>query len=226
MDIRGIVFDMDGLMFDTERLSVEGWKHAGRTLGVEVTTEMVTQTFGFDQKGTKQVWLQRLGQDEEKAERMYALRIAYQQDYIEHNGIPVKRGLRELLQYLKGKNYAITIASSSDEKKIRGYLEATGLSSYFGEIVGGNRIRRCKPYPDIYQLAAEVLRLPPGQCMALEDSIAGIRSAYAAGMVPVMIPDMAAPSEEIRQMAYAVLSSLEEVAGLLEGQTKKDSTKA
>lgn len=223
MDIRAIVFDMDGVMFDTERLAVEGWKHAGAALGYEVSTEMVTQTFGFDRESTKKAWLDRLDQDQEKVDAMYAMRIAYQRDYIEKQGVPVKKGLRALLDYLCREGYPVTIASSSDEQKIRGYLEGAGLSEYFGEIVGGNRIRRSKPHPDVYQLACEVLGEKPEHCMALEDSAAGIQSAYAAGLIPVMIPDIVKePPGEIKKMVYRKLNSLEEVIGLLQ-ENKKES---
>ena len=131
-------------------------------------------------------------------------------DSIEQNGLKLMKGVMELLIYLRQSDYRIAIASSSGDQVIERYLEIAGMRQYFDRIVGGNQIQNSKPSPDIYLKACEVLGANPPDTIAVEDSPNGIRSAYRAGMIPVMIPDLIEPDEEIRQMYYKKYASLTE----------------
>lgn len=212
--IKGIAFDMDGLMFDTEQLAIYGWQHAGELLGYPITKEMVLKTFGLNKENTRKVWEEYFG-TEFPNEKALKIRQDYAEELIEKNGLPVKKGLYSLISFLKENGIRFTIATSSDEKKVRRYLKQVGLSTDFGEIVCGDKIAHGKPEPDIYLKAAEVMGLEPKDCIALEDSAAGILSAFRAGMKPVMIPDILSPDKETEALIYKKLDSLEEVISFL-----------
>ena len=191
--IRGIVFDMDGLLFDSERLVKRTWNEVGEILGLPGLGEHVRHTLGKNRRGRNEYFIRTFGEDfpfeafDRENKRIFA-------GIMEQEGMPVKPGARELLAYGRKQGYKIGIATSSSR----------------------NYAVHSKPDPEIYLAACESLGLKPGECMALEDSPAGIRSASSAGMVPVMVPDLVEPTEEIRELAYAVCDSLAEVEGLLE----------
>jgi len=213
--IKGIVFDMDGLMFDTERVAMDGWDYAARELGIEIPREIQVKTLGLIEENTKQIFEDYMGEnfDFYKAKE---LRISYVYSYIEKNGVPLKKGLIELLDYLKANKYAIAVATSTEEEKATYLLKKAGVYGYFNTVICGNMIEKGKPEPDIYLKASELLGVNPSECLALEDSINGILSADRAGMKPVMIPDIIQPDQNIKKLLYAFLPSLLDVIKLLE----------
>jgi HAD superfamily hydrolase (TIGR01509 family) len=213
--IKGIVFDMDGLMFDTERIAMDGWDYAARKLGLVIPREIQIKTLGLTEESTKQIFEDYMGNsfDFDKAEE---LRIEYVYSFIEKNGVPLKKGLFELLDYLRANKYSTAVATSTEEEKAVYLLKKAGVYGYFDVVVCGNMIEKGKPKPDIYLKAGELLGISPSDCLALEDSINGILSASRAGMKPVMIPDMVRPDKETEKLLYARLSSLPDVIGLLE----------
>ncbi len=140
--------------------------------------------------------------------------LATMRDDIEKKGMPVKKGLFELLVFLRERSIKFTIATSSARKN--GYfLQKAGIAEYFGEIVTGDMISRGKPDPDIYLKACELIGMNPGDCIALEDSLMGIQSAHRAGLKPVMIPDLVPPDAETEKRLFARAGSLLEVIDLL-----------
>lgn len=213
--IQGVAFDMDGLMFDTERLAMAGWLDAGRRMGLGITPELVLRTMGVDEKGTRDILVDRLGPDMDYP-LFRELRVRYVDDYVEQNGMPVKDGLADLLAYLKTNGYRITMATSTASAQARRNLENAHLSAYFTDIACGDGVAQGKPAPDIYLKAAALMGLPPGNCLALEDSPTGILSAWRAGMKPVMIPDLLEPDEETNGRLSVRLASLRDVIPLLE----------
>lgn len=212
--IKGIVFDMDGLMFDTERLAKEAWTHAGTVLGLDITQEMVIKTLGLNTNDTDRVLMEELG---EVFDIMAArkIRTEYVVRSIEENGIPMKSGLPELLEYLKENNYKITVATSSEHEVARYNFRRAGISDFFDQIVCGDMIEQGKPAPDIYLRASEIIGIPPEECLALEDSPIGILAAHRAGLKPVMIPDLKEPDAETTKLLYAKLATLHDVIQLL-----------
>ncbi len=219
--IKGIVFDMDGLMFDTERLVAKGWAFAGQQMGLDITEAMAFKTLGLNAADTNRVLMNELG----KAFDLSAtrkIRVDYVTSYIESNGIPVKTGLFELLDYLRLNHYKITVATSTERERAQYYFNKAGISNYFNQIVCGDMIERGKPEPDIYLRACELIGLSPNECLALEDSPMGILSAYKAGMKPVMIPDLLQPDEALNSLLYAKLPTLLDVIELLSIQNKKE----
>lgn len=213
--IQGVAFDMDGLMFDTERLGLEAWGYVGRKTGFVMPRDLWVSVFGYTREDIKRVILENLGQDFDY-EGNWSLVIDYINNSIERNGTPLKPGLLKLLDYLKENGYRITVASSTPRYRVEYYLKHAGVDSYFEQIVCGDMVRRGKPEPDIYLEAARVMGLEPEDCLALEDSPRGILSAHRAGMRPVMIPDLIAPDEKTLSILYVKLRTLEEVIPLLE----------
>ncbi|HML36528.1 MAG TPA: HAD family phosphatase [Bacillota bacterium] len=217
--IKGIVFDMDGLMFDTERLSAKSWAFAGRQMGFEITEAMAVKTLGLNIRDTERVLRNELGEgfDFSAAKK---IKIDYMTSCIERDGLPMKPGLKELLDYLTANHFKITVATSTERERAQYYFDKAGISGYFNKIVCGDMIERGKPEPDIYLKACEILDVNPGECMALEDSPMGVLSASRAGMKPVMIPDLLQPDEETGSLLYAKLSTLFDVIELLSEQIK------
>lgn len=218
--IKGIVFDMDGLMFDTERISADGWAFAGKQVGFHITEDTLKKTLGLNIEGTKRVLCDELGEafDFSAAREM---KVDYMTSHIEKNGIPMKPGLIELLDFLTTNQYRITVATSTERERAQYYFRKAGISKYFDQIVCGDMIERGKPAPDIYLKACEIIGLDSGECLALEDSPMGILSAYRAGMKPVMIPDLLQPDEETGSLLFAKLPTLRDVIGFLSEQNKR-----
>lgn len=138
------------------------------------------------------------------------VRALMKQRFLEE-GIPLKEGVREILEYLTEKGYIIGIASSTSKGEVMDHLEKTGLTGYFRTIITGDMVEHSKPNPDIYLKACEELGVTPMNAIAIEDSPNGIRSAYRAGMKPVMIPDLIEPAPEIEAMLYGKFYSLLDV---------------
>lgn len=213
--IRGIVFDMDGLMFDTERLAQQGWSYAGAQLGLDIPSELIRSIVGLDAEGSKRVFLDALDLNLDFA-AFRKMRLDYVKDYIEERGVPQKSGLVELLEYLRRHQYRIVVATSTESARTNYYLKKTGLEHFFDAIVCGDAVVTRKPAPDIYLKACETIFTTPDECIALEDSPVGIVAAHRAGMKPVMIPDLIQPDEETKKLLFAQLSSLVDVIDLLD----------
>lgn len=215
--IKGIIFDMDGLMFDTERLVIKAWDFAGKQMGYSITKDIVIKTLGLNTENTRRVFIEHLGNNFD----FYVfrkIRVDYMTDYIDKNGIPIKTGLIELLDFLKSNHYKMTVATSTEKEKTEYYFKKANISYYFDDIVCGDMIERGKPEPDIYLKASKIIDVAPNECLALEDSPIGILSAYRAGMKPVMIPDLVKPNEETNKILYAKLPTLFDVIELLNNQ--------
>ena len=218
--IKGIVFDMDGVMFDTERLMSQKWQQVAEQEGVEIPWELVLKTIGgTDEKarGLFDEYYRKTAQRAFPYEELRDRRVALVKEHIERYGMPVKPGLYELLDYVKGEGYPITVATSTEREKALYYFEKAGVRPYFApeKMVCGDMIAKSKPDPEIYLTACRKLNLPPQNCIAVEDSLAGVQSAHAAGMLPVMIPDLILPTPEIEAMLFYKGTTLADVIKLL-----------
>lgn len=213
-DIKAVIFDMDGLMFDTERVYVEAMDYIGEKIGLGKLGYIVRKTLGMNRSSARKVWIDELGEnyDEEAINREI---IIYYTEYYKNNTVPVKDGLYELLEYLEENNYKIALASSSEKEIIIRHLKETNIDKYFSVIVSGEDFEVSKPNPDIYLKACELLKEEPKNCIALEDSKNGLLAAYNAGCKPVMIPDLYEAEEEIIKILYRKFDSLKCVVNLL-----------
>ncbi len=212
--IRGILFDMDGLVLDSEILYTRFWREAAHSLGYPMTVE---QSLGMRSLGKKQgqPYLESLFGPSVDYTTMRNKRIELMEAYVAEHGISPKPGIFELLDYMEAHGIAAAITSSSPMESIRKHLSAVNLLHRFQKLCSGHDIPNTKPAPDIYLLGAKELGLDPAECLALEDSPTGILSAYRAGCLPVMIPDLDQPGEDTQKLLYAKADSLADVITLL-----------
>ena len=205
---------MDGLMFDTETLTYELQKPILKEWGVDYTLDWYKQTVGKRSEDIVLMFKELCGDEFDFAAFRVQCRKAYQK-YTDEFGVPIKDGLFELLDFLKSKGIKTALCTSTTESSATRTLRISETLPYFDELVCAEDVERGKPYPDPFLKAAEKLGMNPGECLALEDSINGIKSAYTAGMVTVMIPDLIEPTDEIRPMCYQILPSLKEVIEII-----------
>jgi HAD superfamily hydrolase (TIGR01509 family) len=211
--IRGVIFDMDGLMLDSEVVYQVSMERAGEEFGVPAGIEVFKRTIGIRSSDTRKIVEELVG-----VSRTDDFLLAWRKHeavYLESNPIRRKPGLDELLAFLRQRKVPKAVATSTRRIRAIPRLESTGLGGEFEHIVCGDEIANGKPAPDIFLAAAKLLGLPAGECVVLEDSEAGVRGAKAAGSVAVMVPDLIQPSLEIRQLADAVYKTLHEATALL-----------
>ena len=216
--IRGVLFDMDGLVLDSEILYTRFWREAAQALGYNMTVE---QSLGMRSLGKKQgqPYLESLFGPGIDYTTLRNKRIERMDAYVAVHGIAPKPGIYELMDYLNANGIAAAITSSSPMASIRTHLDAANLLHRFQKLCSGHDIPNGKPAPDIYLLGASELGLHPEECLALEDSPTGILSAYRAGCLPVMIPDLDQPREETTALLYAKADSLSDIITLINAQT-------
>lgn len=209
-----VVFDMDGVIFDSERLVIESWLRLGERDGYADMKDVLYRCLGVNAAETKEIFLKHYGRDfpyetyRKEASRWFHERY-------DGGRLPLKPGVRELLATLKKAGIAAALASSTREAVVRQELGDAGLLPYFESLICGDMVTRSKPAPDIYLAACESLGVPPEQAVAIEDSFNGIRSAHAAGLRPIMVPDLLPPDEEMRRLSYRIFASLTEVRSWL-----------
>lgn len=209
------VFDMDGLMFDTERVFVSAWDYAGEKMGIGKAGYMVGKTLGMNAAASYKVWEKEFGESYDN-EELRKFTKEFLGNYYANNKVPVKKGLYVLLEYLEKAGYKMAVASSSPRWEVEKYLKEAEIEKYFEGIVCGDMVEKSKPDPEIYLKACELLGCAPGECFALEDSKNGLLSAYRAGCKPVMVPDLWQPDEETEKILYAKFEDLEKVKEFLE----------
>lgn len=214
MEIKGIIFDMDGLMIDTEKLLHKYWIQAANECGYPMKMKHVLQIRSLAAKFAIPKLKSMLGDDFDYY-TVRKRRMELMNQHIEQYGVEKKKGLDELLEYAKYKGYVLAVATATDEERTEKYLKSIGKIQYFDEIVCGPMVANGKPEPDIYLEAAKRLELSTKHCLALEDSPNGILAAYRAGCIPVMVPDLDGPDKETDEMLYACVSDLAEVIPLL-----------
>ena len=213
--IRGVLFDMDGLVLDTEKLYSRFWMEACRFYGFPMTYEQSLGMRSLNHAAGQQKLTDYFGPTADHTV-IRAKRIELMNAYIAENGVDLKPGIRELLAYLQENNILCAITSSSPQERIRSYLAFHGLDSQFTALCSGYDVAHGKPAPDIYLHGAATLGLQPEECLALEDSPAGIESAYRAGCFPVIIPDMDEPTAEVLSRCHAQADSLADIITLLQ----------
>ncbi|MES1240684.1 MAG: HAD family phosphatase [Acidobacteriota bacterium] len=213
-----VIFDMDGLMVDTEAMAIEAWQEAARAQDAEITRELCIGMIGLNQRDSEQLLSDTLG----PAFPLEPVRDRFLrglQERIETGRIDAKPGLFELLDYLESNGVPKAVATSSGREEAAKKLRAIGVLHRFPVIVTSDQVARGKPAPDLFLLAASRLGVEPACCTVLEDSEAGIRAAHAAGMRPVMVPDIKPPSDAIVSLAAQVFPTLQDVHRFLAGES-------
>ncbi|WP_455126887.1 HAD family hydrolase [Pseudoramibacter alactolyticus] len=219
--IKGVIFDMDGLMFDTESLTVAAFQRGMLKEGLDPLPDHAFAHL-FGRKLSEVVaFFETATHDHAAAERITAERERYIEQALAGGFFNQKPGLVALLDYLRAEGLPHIVASSSPRWQIERNLKATHIDGYFEQIFSSEQVARAKPAPDVFLGAAAAMGVSPGNCLVLEDSINGIQAAAAGGMIPVMIPDLRQPDAETRGMAAAVFNNLEQVIPWIALQNKE-----
>lgn len=214
MKIKGVISDMDGVILDTEKLYVRFWCEAANFYGYPMERRHALSIRSMARPFAIKKLKGYFGEDFD----YYAVhdkRIELMDKYIEKNGIEAKNGAKALLSYLKDNGYRVALATATGIERTEKYLKQQGLYEFFDEIVCASMVEHGKPEPDIYIYAAEKIGLKPQECIALEDSQNGIKSASSAGCKTVMVPDLDEPTDEIKPLLYDVADGLEDVIRII-----------
>lgn len=206
--IKGAIFDMDGLMLDTEKLLVRFWRQAAAEFGYDMSFENVLEIRSLSRKYSVPL-LKGIFGEEFPFEQVRSRRISLMNGYIDEHGFDIKKGLFELLDYLKEHSYKLAVATATDLERAKMYLGRIDALGYFDAVICGNMVQNGKPEPDIYLEAAKQLGLSPEECAAFEDSPNGIKSAHSAGCITIMIPDLSQPDDELMPLLSGVYESLD-----------------
>ena len=212
IQIKGILFDMDGVILDTEKLYTRFWKEAANALGYPMTKE---QALGMRSLNRGAGEAKLCFDVPVNYEEVRNKRIELMNAFIEKEGVELKPGIKELLSYLKEKGIKTAIATSSPIERTEKYLASVGLTGAFDKLISGYMVQKGKPEPDIYELAAKEIGFTPQECLAIEDSPSGLLSASRAGCYPVMVPDQDMPTPETEALLFAKADSLEKIVFLL-----------
>lgn len=205
-----VIFDMDGVLFDTERLYMEGWTQVAKKRGIAGIDEVARGCIGLNANDSRMRVLTHYGQEFDYDDFRAAV-SSWVKTRIKIYGLPIKPGVERLLEYLKQRDIPIGLATSTGYSSVIGHLKSAGIVNYFRVIITGDMIEHSKPQPDIYLLACRKLGAEPSKTYAIEDSPNGIRSAYSAGLKPIMVPDLIEPDQEMRSQSYRIFNDLTEV---------------
>lgn len=205
-----VVFDMDGVIFDSEKLVVLCWEEIAEKYGIENIAEACHECLGLNREATKEKMLQRYGREFPYDAYKKEMSDLYHSRYSGGN-LPLKPGVEELLTFLQQHKIKVALASSTRSQVVLRELKDAGILPYFDQVICGDMVEKSKPEPDIFLKACEKLSVEPSQAFAIEDSYNGIRSAYRAGLRTIMVPDMAEPTKEMEQCTEIILSTLFEV---------------
>lgn len=208
-----VIFDMDGLMLDSERAMLRSWSRAAAEAGLAIDASHWLRMVGHGDAVCRGILRELMpeAQANSVAARCHAL---YEVEMAA--GLPLRPGIVELLQLLVRRGIPRGVATSTHRPRAPRKLQAAGLLDYFDKVTTGNDVPRPKPAPDIYLLAAQRLGVAPARCLALEDSPTGTRAALAAGMQVIQVPDLLAPDAEVRALGHHIVDSLHDAQRLLE----------
>lgn len=205
-----VIFDMDGVIFDSERLVVETWVEVAKKYGIEGIEDACAACVGINAQATELKMKEIYGEDFPYQEYKKEASALYHERY-DDGRLPTKPGIRELLEFLHTNNIRTAVASSTRRAVVEQEIRDAGLAPFFQKIICGDMVERSKPAPDIFLKAAEELGVNPEVCYVIEDSYNGIRGAHTAGMHPIMVPDMLPPTDEMEKLAEQIFPSLFEV---------------
>ncbi len=215
---QAIVFDMDGVIFDTERVCEIIWMEISREIDFHEGAYALKNCMGMNRKSEAEYFALHHPQvDFAWFAKQLSSRMLR---WLDENGTPVKTGARELLTWLRENQWKVALATSTRRSSAIHHLDATGLTSFFDVIVTGDTVTCGKPHPEIYLTACEKLGVNPAETFAVEDSRNGLKSAADAHMMPIFVPDKMQPTDEMYHLAYRTEKNLLDVRNFLQSMDK------
>lgn len=210
--IHAAIFDMDGLLFDTETLCCDAWREIAGNAGYRMRDSLFLECVGLNSRDTRERVLAAMGSDF-PYEQFGTEARQWMRTRMEADGPPLKPGVTTLLDYLYTSNIPIALATSTSEHSARWMIEKAGFARYFTAYAFGSEVTNGKPSPDIFLLAMKRLGLEtPQNCVVFEDSAAGLRAAQAAGMLTVFVPDLVEPPQNVLDKVWKRVERLDEAA--------------
>lgn len=212
---KAVIFDMDGLMIDSERITFEGYKHIMKKMDLEMTREFYVSLLGKPIKGIYQRFYDEYGTDF-PIETVIKDVHQYMADLFEEKGVPLKEGLLNLLIYLKEHGYKTIVATSSNRVRVDHILALANITEYFDDSICGDEVTKGKPNPEVFLKSCEKLGVSVEDAVVLEDSEAGIQASHSAHIDVLCVPDMKHPEEPFASMTTKIISTLNDVIPFLE----------
>ncbi len=210
-----VVFDMDGVIFDSERAVMQCWIIIADKYGIEGIEEPYLACTGTTMAKTKEIMLKAYGDDFPYDKYSKEASLMFHEKY-DGGRLPMKKGVEDILKYLKRTGRKIALASSTRRQTVLQELSDANIIDYFDEIITGDMVDKSKPEPDIFLLACKKLGVIPENAYAIEDSFNGIRAAFRGGLKPIMVPDLLGADDEMKNLSEAVLLNLNEVIDYLD----------
>ncbi len=210
-----VVFDMDGVIFDSEKATMDCWLELAEKYNIENLEEPFLACTGTTNQRTREIMLEAYGEDFPYDTFAKEASVMFHEKY-DGGKLPMKSGVREILDYLQHKGKKIALASSTRKQTVVNELRDAGIIEYFDEIITGDMVTHSKPHPEIFLLACEKIGVDPENAYAIEDSYNGIRAAGAGKLRPIMVPDLLPANDEMKDIAETVKRSLEEVIEYLD----------
>lgn len=210
MGKKAVIFDMDGVIFDTEKVYLDIWTEVFEKYGYKMTKELYVTVMGTGRKNVIKTFLENFG-DDLPIEKMYEEKDNQLFYRIENQGIPLKEGVKELFSMLKEKDYKIALATSAKKERVEKQIKDKWLKESFDAIVCGDDVEKGKPSPDIFLKAAKEIDVEPENCFVVEDSPAGIKAAFSGGMKGIHVEDLKVADEEILKYCQKNFKNLQEI---------------
>ena len=213
--IKAVLFDMDGVIFDTEREYLKEWNKIFEKYGYEMKKEIYVSVMGRGRKKVKEIFKENFGNDL-PIEKMYIEKDKMLKEAIENNEVPLKQGALELLEFLKKNEYKTALATSAKKDRVKSQVNHAKINNLFDAIVCADDIVNSKPNPEIFLKAAEKVNVKPENCIVIEDSEAGIRAAFNAGMIAFHVKDLKEADENIMKYCDKNFENLIEIKKYIE----------
>lgn len=212
--IKAVIFDLDGTLIDTEKIYRQVWPMAMKELGQDFSDDRYLHMRSMGKPFAEKQFEEWYGKEfDYHAARK--VRKKYFDEYIDIHGIQTKKGAIELLSYLREKGIITAIATATDMERATEYIKMAGLDGYFDKVISANMVDEGKPSPKVYQYVLSELGLNKEDAIAVEDAPNGVRSAYRAGLRVIMVPDQSPCTENLKDMLYACVNSLDEIKGII-----------
>lgn len=213
--LKAVIFDLDGTLIDTEKYYRVAWPKAFEHFGYKMTDEQYLSIRSLGKPFVQKTLKKYSGDPNFDYNKVVEVRTQFLEELIQQNGLQVKKGAKQLLDFLKEMNIIRGIATASPISRAERYLNQVGLSNSFDKIISARDMKEGKPAPDVYNHAVKELGFKPEECFAVEDSPNGVLSAFRAGLKVIMIPDLAPCDAETKKIIFAEKSDLSQIIQLI-----------